>query len=1196
VLTCAACGTENPPEARFCDGCGSALSATCPSCGAPHRPNARFCGRCGTPLGAAPATPGPTGTAVRPAEVPVQGPTAERRICSVLFADLVGFTPLSEARDPEDVRELLSGYFGAARTVVRRYGGTVEKFIGDAVMAVWGTPVAAEGDAERAVRAALDVVDAVAALGAQVGSPKLVARAGVVTGEVAVTLGATGQGMVAGDAVNTAARVQAAAEPGAVLVDSPTRRLAAAAIGFDDAGEHTLKGKAGPERLWRATRVLAMVGGAARVDGLEAPLVGRDAELRTIKELFHAAADRKAPRMVVVSGAPGVGKSRLGWEFYKYVDGLVSTVWWHRGRCLSYGEGVAFWALAEAVRQRLGIAEEDVVDVAAEKLAAGLVGIVPEPAERTYVAVRLGRLLGVPAEGDTGDPLARDELFAGWRLFFERLAASAPVVLAIEDAQHADAGLLDFCDHLIDWARELPIFLLLLARPELEQRRRGYGIGRNRTVLTLDPLDAASMATLVDALVPGMPAAARQAITSHAQGVPLFAVETIRSLVDRDVVQPIDGVYRLVGDVGELAVPESLHGLLAARLDALPPPVRALVSDAAVLGTTFPVDALIAVSDQQAQAVRTGLAELVRREVLEVSADPLSPQRGAYRFAQNLLRQVAYETLSRRDRKLRHLAVAAHLRATFADDGEDVADVIARHYLDALSAVPDAADAAAIREEAATLSDRAAQRARRAGAPAAAAVSYSTAAELTEAAGSTDAGDLWERAADAAYLAADNDGSVRLAERAQQAHAAAGNARAAARAQALAGRALRRAGRHTAAREQLTAALEVLRVDPDRDTVDALDQLATVEIFDGRPEGDRLTAEALELGQAIGVDDALLAGLCGGRGLAHSHADRVTSASAYQRESARLAERSGDARAEGLALLNLSDILAAQDPPAAADAARRSIELLRRVGDRQGLSVAVTNLAEVLLTTGEWDEAAELLETALGPDGLDDEDYISGTLGMLAALRGDLRTAGSIVAGLPLFHASEAAQEQAFLGLLEALVAEASGRPAEALAAARRALDQNRVLGSRAHSTRWGWPLAARAAHALGDRSAAGELVAELDRHPVGHVAPVLRAERDLVAARLAAAGEPESAGALFERAVSALRRIPAPYGLAHALLDQAEFLAGAAQPAAAADAVREATAIAERLGAAPVLRRAGPVQSLLAGKASPAAAGQPGG
>jgi hypothetical protein len=399
-------------------------------------------------------------------------------------------------------------------------------------------------------------------------------------------------------------------------------------------------------------------------------------------------------------------------------------VWWHRGRCLSYGEGVVFWALAEIVRQRLGIAEEDPAEAAAVKLAAGLDRFVPDPAEQAHAGLRLSRLLGVSFAGDSGEALSREELFAGWRLFFERLAAENPVVLLVEDAQYADTGLLDFLDYLIDWVRDLPVYVLVFARPELGQARPGFGAGRNRSTLTLDPLDPASMDLLVEALVPGMSPAVRSKITRQAQGIPLFAVETVRSLIDRDIVRPVEGVYRLTGDVGELAVPDSLHALLAARLDALDPEARRLIADAAVLGSSFPAEALIAVSGQDEAVVRAALADLVRREVLSVSADPRSPERGSYQFAQQMLRQVAYDTLSRRDRKARHLAVAAHLRAAFPGDGEEVTDVIARHYLDALSAIPGDPDTAGIRGQAVAALTRAAERAERTGAPAQAAASF----------------------------------------------------------------------------------------------------------------------------------------------------------------------------------------------------------------------------------------------------------------------------------------------------------------------------------------------------------------------------------------------------------------------------------------------------------------------------------------
>jgi class 3 adenylate cyclase len=1099
----------------------------------------------------------------------------------VLFCDLVGFTPLSESRDPEAVRELLSRYFEVARTVIGRYGGTVEKFIGDAVMAVWGTPAASDTDAERAVRAALDLLAAVEELGTEAGLAGLAARAGVVTGEVAVNLGAVGEGMVAGDAVNTAARVQAAAGPGQVLADESTQRLAGRAVGFADAGEHQLKGKAEPQRLWRATRVVSAAGGAQRVDGLEAPLTGRDAELRTIRELYHAAVERQVPRLVLVSGPAGVGKSRLGWEFEKYSDGLASELWWHRGKCLSYGEGVAFWALAEIVRQRLGIAEDDPAEAAAAKLKDGLDQFVPDPAERSYVGPRLGRLLGVPFPADAGGPLAREELFAGWRLFFERLAGQMPVVLLVEDAQHADHGLLDFLDHLIDWARDLPIYVLVFARPELHQARPGFGAGRNRSTLTLDPLDRASMDRLVDALVPGMPRAARAKITDQAQGIPLFAVETVRALIDRDIVQPVEGEYRLVGDIGHLAVPDSLHALLAARLDALDPDVRRLVTDAAVLGASFPAEALIAVSGRDEPTVRAALAELVHREVLAVSADPLSPERGSYQFAQQMLRQVAYDTLSRRDRKARHLAVAAHLRAAFAGDGEEVADVIARHYLDALTAAPQDPDAERIRAQAAGARIRAAERAERTGALAQAATSYASAAELTpadDASGQQAAGRLWERAAQAAVDAGDYDGpAVGYADRARENYLQCGQVRAAARVQAIAGQALRLWGRMAEARDQLTSATEVLRTDPDRDTVRALDQLATVAVFSGSPDADQLSAEALTLGQDLDVEASLLSGLFRTRGVFLGLAGRRPQAIAYLRESANLATQVGDNLSLGRTLNNLSHTLAASDLAAAAEAARTASGHLRRAGAREYLAITIFNLSQVLLMLGEWDAAEAELAQAADADGLVGNEAIIACQAWLAALHGDVDRAESLLTAVPDLRASEEPQSQALVAVVEVFIAAAGGRPEVTLRRARATLAHAGALGATHEVTRWAWPVAARAAWELDDPATTQELLAMLDALQPGRVAPMLRAERDLARARLA-----RDDGTELAAAIAAQRELSTPYHLAHGLLDYAAVLsrrgeaeAAATAAEAAATAAAEATAIAVQLRCQPLLDRA---------------------
>jgi predicted ATPase len=757
----------------------------------------------------------------------------------------------------------------------------------------------------------------------------------------------------------------------------------------------------------------------------------------------------------------------------------------------------------------------------------------------------------------------------------------------VEDAQHADDGLLDFLDYLIDWARDLPVYVLVLARPELGQSRPGFGAGRNRSTLTLDPLDAVSMEQLVDALVPGMPAAARAKITAQAQGIPLFAVETIRSLVDRDIVQPVEGVYRLTGEVGELTVPDSLHALLAARLDALDPEVRRLVTDAAVLGTTFPAEALIAVSGQGETAVRAALAELVRREVFSVSADRLSPERGSYGFAQNMLRQVAYDTLSRRDRKARHLAVAAHLRAVFPGDGEEVADVIARHYLDALDAVPDAQDAGQIRGQAIAALIRGAERADRTGAPARAAASYAATARLTQA-GAADgqqaaAAELWEHAAEAALTSADWAAAAEQAGQAGELYRQGGDARSAARAQAIAGRALRQWGRYGEAREQLTAALDVLRADPDADTVRALSQLAALEAFAGAPIADALSAEALALGQDLAVDEATLAGLFTTRGLCHGFAGRNPEAAAYFQAAARLAGQAGDPVRLGQALLNLSDAVTGTDPAAGAEAARAAAAQLRRAGARNHLAIAVCNLAEALLMTGDWDVAEAELAQAADADGLAGIEFLACRRAWLAALRGEVSAAQAALTGLGNLRASEDPQDQANVALAEAFTAAALGQPAAALRHARAALDHADALGIGADVLRWAWPLAARsahdlaarAAHDLADTATARELLALLDGCPPGRLAPMQRAERDLARARLAAADGDQDAGPAFAAAVAGLRQHSTPYHLAHGLLDHAAYLAARGDTKAAAAATGEAAGIARRLGCLPLAARA---------------------
>ncbi len=671
-MICANCGTQNEPGTRFCDECGNGLSAACPSCGSTNRPNAKFCATCGTALTATPAAP----TAQR-----AEGASAERRLVSVLFVDLVGFTPFAEEKDPEQVRETLDRYFAIARLAIERHGGTIEKFIGDAVMAVWGTPTAHEDDAERAVRAALELVDAIHELG-----PAIDARAGIMTGEAAVNLSAEGQGMVAGDLVNTSSRLQSVAPPGTVLVGETTMRAAQAAVSFEPVGEQDLKGKSTPVQAYRATRVVANRGGQSRSELLEAPFVGRDEELRQLKDLLHTQSRDPRVRLVSIVGPAGIGKSRLTWEFEKYVDGLVETIFWHRGRSPAYGEGVTFWALGEMVRRRADLTETDDEATTRVRIAASVEQFVEDPEERAWIEMSLLALLGVepaPAGG-------RERMFSAWRIYLERIAAQGTTALVFEDLQWADDGLLDFIEHVLEWSKNLPLLLITLSRPEIFDRRPGWASNqRFMTALTLEPLSDAHMRALLAGLAPGLPERTVAAVLTRADGIPLYAVEIVRMLVADGKLRLADGAYRPVGELGDLAVPETLRSLIASRLDALDTADRSLLQDASVLGQRFTLDSLGSISSTATDALEPRLRALAKREFLEMELDPRSPERGQYGFVQSLIREVAYGTLSKRDRRSRHLAAARYFEA-LGDD--EIAGALATHYLAAHEASAEGAE------------------------------------------------------------------------------------------------------------------------------------------------------------------------------------------------------------------------------------------------------------------------------------------------------------------------------------------------------------------------------------------------------------------------------------------------------------------------------------------------------------------------
>jgi class 3 adenylate cyclase/tetratricopeptide (TPR) repeat protein len=688
-MICPQCSTVNDAGRKFCMECGAHLATGCPNCGAQNPAEAKFCGECGTVLSSSASLPR---AAVPAREAQPAAPTAERRLVTVLFADLVGFTTQSQNEDPEDTREFLTRYFDLARTIVDRYGGTIEKFIGDAVMAVWGTPTTHEDDAERAVRAALEMVAGVPTL---TETRNVQARAGVLTGQAAVTIGASGQGMVAGDLVNTASRLQSVAPPGEVLVGEQTFRAVSGAIRFEEAGEQTLKGKTAPVPAWRAAAVVGLRGSSGRDGALEPPFTGRDDELRLIKELFHATQRENKARLVSVIGQGGMGKSRLAWEFEKYLDGVVEQVWWHVGRSPAYGEGISYWALAEMVRGRAGIAESDDPSVAAARLHEALGQWISDEQESRWVEPRLAALLAL----EPMPPGSRDELFAAWRTFFERIAQRGPAVLVFEDIQWADEGMLDFITELLDRSRNLPIFVVSLARPELFDRRPGWGQNlRSLTSMVLDPLDRTQMAQLVTGTVPGIPDDATKAVVNRADGIPLYAVETLRMLLDRgDLQRTEDGRFEINGRLDSLAVPDTLQALIASRLDALGERDRRLVQAAAVVGQSFTIEALAAVASESLDTARQQLAGLVQRQILQVDVDPRSPERGQYQFVQAVVREVAEASLARSDRRALHVAAARYYE-TLGDD--ELAGVLASHYIEAYRSTPEGPEADALAAQA----------------------------------------------------------------------------------------------------------------------------------------------------------------------------------------------------------------------------------------------------------------------------------------------------------------------------------------------------------------------------------------------------------------------------------------------------------------------------------------------------------------
>ncbi len=1164
-MLCARCGTENRAGRKFCSQCGAPLSAACRTCGAANDPGDRFCGECGSGLGS--AAPAPT------REEPAI-PVAERRLVSILFADLVGFTTLSESRDPEEVRELLSRYFDTARGLIERYGGTVEKFIGDAVMAVWGAPVAQEDDAERAVRAGLDLVATVAALGEEVGATGLGLRAGVATGEAAVTIGAQGQGMVAGDLVNTASRVQSAAHPGAVFVTEATRHATEVSIAYEDAGEHDLKGKTEAVTLSRALRVIALRGGELRSAGLESPFVGRDREFRLLKDLFHASAEDGRAHLLSVSGIGGIGKSRLTWEFFKYIDGLAADVWWHRGRCIPYGEGVTYWALAEMVRMRARIAEEEEPASALDKLLTVLDDVVPHEADRRFVEPRLAHLLGLE---DLSIP-SKEDLFAGWRLFFERLAERWPVLLIFEDLQWADESLLDFIEYLLEWSRSHPLFVVTLARPELLERRPTWGASRHgSTSLSLEPLDDEAMEQMLRGMVPGLPDELRKRILERAEGVPLYAVETVRMLLDRGLLRREGDQFEPAGPIDELAVPETLHALIASRLDGLPPEERALLQDASVLGKTFTLAGIATLSGRTEDELDPVLSSLIRKELLGLQTDPRSPERGQYGFLQSLIQRVAYETLSRRDRKARHLAAADYLGTSWSADPDEIVEVLAAHLMEAYRLGPEDEDASEIRGRARDTLARAGRRASSLSALSLARSYFAQAADLCD--DLVEGAGYLEQAGVATLASTLASEALELFERARSLFERAGSTHEAARVAARIGEVLWMEDRGDEAAERMSRALAILAEDPpDHDLALLHAMLGKVLFFLGDRESSLREADAaLDIAEALWLPDVLSDAL-NTKGLIADVSDRHEEALALLKQALDLALENDVGVAALRAYNNLSYAMAERDQ---FDAARgyqeAGLALAERLGIRGNLMFLRAHLAFSMWVSGEWDALEELGEALEAGEEAHpfygSNESLAAWLIELAIARGDTARARRLLEDFIGDPEAGDVQTRAFRTRVHSLVDDAVGDHERALDGCRLILRQVPPLPPRHEVVKMALILGVDAALALDRLEEAEDILALADAadHRSG---PRLRAQAQRVGARIAARrGGDADPG--FRSAIALLREVGIPYEVAQTQLEYGDWLTAQTRTEEAEAQLEEAIRVFERLGARPALERA---------------------
>jgi class 3 adenylate cyclase/tetratricopeptide (TPR) repeat protein len=637
----------------------------------------KFCPECGTTLTAAARVLG-----------------EERKVVTALFCDLVGFTATSESADPEDVDQMLNAYFAMVRAVIESFGGAVEKFIGDAVVGVFGVPAAHEDDPERAVRAGLRIVEKAEQLQALGGQPLLL-RVGINTGEALVRLGVvagSGERFLAGDAINTASRIQSVAPEMGVAVGLATYEATSVVFDYKELEAATVKGKAEPVPVFHALAPRARFG-TDLTRTHDSPFVGREIDLALLKGIFDKAVAAQSVQLVTVVGEPGLGKSRIVAELFNYVDTRPELVTWRQGRCLPYGEGITFWALGEIVKAHAGILESDPSGDAIAKLDA----VLPGGTETAWLQQRLLPLLGIEASSMA----SREELFTAWRRFVEHVAESNPTVLVFEDLHWADEAMLAFIEYMADRAEGVPLFVLGTARPELFEQHPTYANGlSNVNRVNLVPLSEAETGRLINVLLDStvLPAELQQPILDRAGGNPFYAEEFVRLLKDKDLLTATGSSWAL-REGAEVPFPDSVQALIAARLDTLTADAKSLLADAAVVGKVFWAGTVAAMGQRNQADVIDMLRELSRKEFVKVSRRSSVEGEAEYAFWHVLTRDVAYAQIPRASRAARHVAAAQWIESIAPDRLDDMADLLAHHYATAL----ELADAAGQTEQAAAL-------------------------------------------------------------------------------------------------------------------------------------------------------------------------------------------------------------------------------------------------------------------------------------------------------------------------------------------------------------------------------------------------------------------------------------------------------------------------------------------------------------